>query len=148
MRIIWTPEANQDRLDVQERIAIDNPRTAARMDQLFIDAVAKLAVFPNMASQARFQAPANSYRMKAIVLSMRPKGTRFGSWRSCTPPASASFWREGWHIRCQLGYLRRLTIRRSIAKRLVKDANQMRVLYKISTTKRLRKQMMPQCVPP
>lgn len=46
MKVIWTPEANQDRLDVQDHIAIDNPRSAVKLDQLFLDAAAKLGEFP------------------------------------------------------------------------------------------------------
>lgn len=42
MRIIWTPEAQQDRADVWDYIAADNLQAAARMDELFSDAVATL----------------------------------------------------------------------------------------------------------
>lgn len=45
MKVIWTPEANLDRLDVQEYIATDNPRAAVKMDQLFLDAAAQLSDF-------------------------------------------------------------------------------------------------------
>ncbi|AKM33545.1 addiction module toxin RelE (plasmid) [Pandoraea faecigallinarum] len=48
MRIIWTPEAEQDRDDVCEYIAPDNPRAAAHMDQLFSDAAARLADHPKL----------------------------------------------------------------------------------------------------
>jgi plasmid stabilization system protein ParE len=43
VRVIWTPEAEQDRADVWDYIAADNPRAAARMDELFSDAAATLA---------------------------------------------------------------------------------------------------------
>ncbi len=46
MRVVWTPEAEQDRDDIWETIATDNPLAAARMDQLFTAAAAKLAEFP------------------------------------------------------------------------------------------------------
>lgn len=46
MRVLWTPEAEQDRYDIWDHIAIDNPLAAARMDQLFSEAAAKLADFP------------------------------------------------------------------------------------------------------
>ncbi len=48
MRVIWTPEAQQDRADVWGYIAADNdnPRAATGMDELFSDAVARLAVHP------------------------------------------------------------------------------------------------------
>lgn len=39
-------EARQDRIDVAEHIAADNPRAAAKFDQLFGDAAGKLADFP------------------------------------------------------------------------------------------------------
>lgn len=43
MKIIWTPQALQDRTGIWEHIHANNPRAAARMDQRFCDAVAKLA---------------------------------------------------------------------------------------------------------
>jgi plasmid stabilization system protein ParE len=42
VRVIWTPEARQDRANIWAHIAADNPQAAARMDELFSDAVAKL----------------------------------------------------------------------------------------------------------
>lgn len=48
MRVIWTPEAQQDRSDIWDTIAADNPRAAARMDALFSDAVASLAEYPKL----------------------------------------------------------------------------------------------------
>ena len=46
MRVVWTPEALQDRADVWDYIAADNPSAAARMDELFSDAAARLIVHP------------------------------------------------------------------------------------------------------
>lgn len=46
MRIVWTPEAQQDRADVWDYIAADNPRAAARMDEIFSDAAARLTPHP------------------------------------------------------------------------------------------------------
>lgn len=37
MRVIWTPEAEQDRANVWDYIAADNLHAAARMDELFSD---------------------------------------------------------------------------------------------------------------
>jgi len=37
VKVIWTPEALQDRIDIWEYIATDNPHAAARMDELFSD---------------------------------------------------------------------------------------------------------------
>ncbi len=48
MRVIWTPEALQDRLTVWDYIAADNPRAAARMDELFSDAAARLVDHPKL----------------------------------------------------------------------------------------------------
>lgn len=48
MRIVWTPEAEQDRVDVWDYIALDNPHAASLMDQLFSDAVARLAEYPEL----------------------------------------------------------------------------------------------------
>nr|WP_256833250.1 type II toxin-antitoxin system RelE/ParE family toxin [Pseudomonas oleovorans] len=47
MQVIWTPEALQDRLDIWEYIATENPRTAVHMDELFSAAAASLADFPD-----------------------------------------------------------------------------------------------------
>ena len=43
MKVIWTPEAEQDRIDVWQYIAADNPHAAAKMDELFSDAAGELA---------------------------------------------------------------------------------------------------------
>ena len=48
MKVRWTPEAEQDRADIVDHIAIDNPRAAVRMDELFGAAAARLADFPHM----------------------------------------------------------------------------------------------------
>lgn len=48
MKVRWTPEAEQDRNDVWDYIAGDNPLAAVRMDELFSDAAAKLADFPHI----------------------------------------------------------------------------------------------------
>lgn len=48
MRVVWTPVAQQDRADVWDYIATDNPRAAARMDELFSDAAARLAAHPKL----------------------------------------------------------------------------------------------------
>lgn len=48
MKVIWTPEARQDRADIWDYIATDNPRAAARIDALFSDAAASLAEHPKL----------------------------------------------------------------------------------------------------
>ncbi len=44
--MVWTPESEQDRDDIWDAIAADDPLAAARMDQLFAQAAARLADFP------------------------------------------------------------------------------------------------------
>lgn len=46
MRVVWTPEALQDRIDVWDYIANHNPHAAIRMDELFSDAASRLANQP------------------------------------------------------------------------------------------------------
>ena len=48
MRVVWTPEAEQDREEVWDYIASDSAAAAARMDELFSDAAAQLADFPEL----------------------------------------------------------------------------------------------------
>ena len=48
MKVFWTPEAEQDRTDIWLHIAPDNLRAAARMDELFSDAAARLADHPKL----------------------------------------------------------------------------------------------------
>lgn len=48
MRVLWTLSAEQDRADIIDFIAQDNPLAAIRMDELFVAAVARLAENPLM----------------------------------------------------------------------------------------------------
>lgn len=68
MRVLWTPEAEQDRADIWDFIVADNPPAAARMDQLFSDVSAALADFPMRGRVARILGtreliPHESYRL-------------------------------------------------------------------------------------
>ena len=68
MRVIWTPEAQQDRADVWDHVAADNPRAAARMDELSSDAAARLAEHPQLGRPGKIPAtreliPHESYRL-------------------------------------------------------------------------------------
>ncbi len=68
MRVVWTPEAQQDRADVWEYIAADNPCAAARMDELFSDAAARLAQHPLLGRPGKIPGtreliPHESYRL-------------------------------------------------------------------------------------
>lgn len=55
MNVVWTPEALQDRSDIWDHIAEDNPSAAARMDALFSDAAARLADHPLMGRVGRIR---------------------------------------------------------------------------------------------
>lgn len=46
MKIIWTPQAQQDRTAIWDYLIERDSVAALRIDQLFSDAVAKLADFP------------------------------------------------------------------------------------------------------
>ena len=46
MKVVWTTEAHRDRADIWDYIATDNPRAAARIDELFSNAAAMLAEHP------------------------------------------------------------------------------------------------------
>lgn len=48
MRVLWTPEAEGDRLASWEYIAADNPGAAVRMDLLFSQAAARLGEHPKL----------------------------------------------------------------------------------------------------
>lgn len=68
MRIIWTPEAQQDRFDIWQHIVSDNPRAAAQIDKLFSNVVAQLGEQPNMGrpgkvSGTRELIPHKNYRL-------------------------------------------------------------------------------------
>jgi toxin ParE1/3/4 len=68
VRVIWTPEALQDRVDVWDTIAADNPLAAARMDERFSDAAARLADHPKLGRPGKIQGtreliPHGSYRL-------------------------------------------------------------------------------------
>lgn len=68
MRVIWTPEAQQDRADVWDYIADENPRTAARIDALFSDAAVRLAGHPKLGRPGKIPGtreliPHESYRL-------------------------------------------------------------------------------------
>lgn len=68
MRVIWTPEAQQDRADVWDYIAADNPHAAARMDELFSDAAARLADHPKLGKPGKISGtreliPHENYRL-------------------------------------------------------------------------------------
>ncbi|WP_245436510.1 type II toxin-antitoxin system RelE/ParE family toxin [Mesorhizobium tamadayense] len=68
MRVVWTPEAEQDRADIWDYIAADSLSAAARMDHLFSDAAARLADFPKLGRTGKIPGtremiPHESYRL-------------------------------------------------------------------------------------
>lgn len=68
MKVVWTPEAQQDRADIWDYIAADNLNAAVRMDQLFSDAAARLADFPMLGRAGKVPGsreliPHESYRL-------------------------------------------------------------------------------------
>lgn len=68
MRVIWTPEALQDRNDIWDYISADNLRAAARIDELFSDAATRLANHPMLGRSGKIQGtreliPHESYRL-------------------------------------------------------------------------------------
>ena len=68
MKVRWTPEAQQDRLNIWDYIAEENPPAAARMDALFSAAAASLAEYPELGkpghiSGTRELIPHENYRL-------------------------------------------------------------------------------------
>ncbi len=68
MRVVWTPEAQQDRQEIWDYIMSDNPQAAIRMDQLFSNTVAKLVDFPKLGQPGKIPGtreliPHESYRI-------------------------------------------------------------------------------------
>ena len=68
MRVIWTPEAQQDRVAIWDYIAAENPQAAVRMDELISDAAARLAEHPKLGRPGRITGtreliPHESYRL-------------------------------------------------------------------------------------
>jgi addiction module RelE/StbE family toxin len=68
VRLVWTPEALLDPGDIWDYIATDNPLAAARMDELFSDAAARLVDHPKFGRSGALQGtreliPHESYRL-------------------------------------------------------------------------------------
>lgn len=53
MKVVWTPEAQQDRGAIWDYIAADSPRAAAKMDELFSKAASRLADHPLLGRTGR-----------------------------------------------------------------------------------------------
>jgi addiction module RelE/StbE family toxin len=68
MIVLWTPQAKQERSEIFDYIAADNPHAAARMDELFSKASAMLEEHPKLGrtgqiSGTRELLPHKSYRL-------------------------------------------------------------------------------------
>ncbi len=68
MLVVWTPEAEQDRVDIWDYIVADNPNAAIRMDELFSDAASRLAAHPKLGKAGKIPGtreliPHESYRL-------------------------------------------------------------------------------------
>jgi addiction module RelE/StbE family toxin len=66
--VVWTPEAEQDRADIWDSIAVDKPGAAVRMDELFSNAAARLTAYPEMGKAGKIAGtreliPHESYRL-------------------------------------------------------------------------------------
>jgi toxin ParE1/3/4 len=48
LRVLWTSEAEQDRIDIWEYIVVDNPIAAVSMDELFSTAATRLVEHPKL----------------------------------------------------------------------------------------------------
>jgi toxin ParE1/3/4 len=68
VRVHWTPEAQQDRVNIRNHIAKENRRAATGMDVVFEEAAARLADFPKLGRAGRVPGtreliPHRSYRL-------------------------------------------------------------------------------------
>lgn len=68
MRVLWTRSAEQDRADIVDFIARDNPLAAIRIDEVFAAAVSRLAEHPLMGRTGQIPGtreliPHESYRL-------------------------------------------------------------------------------------
>lgn len=74
MRVLWTLSAEQDRADIVDFIAQDNPLAAIRMDETFSAAVGRLAEHPLLGRAGqipgtRERIPHASYRLRTCSTS-------------------------------------------------------------------------------
>lgn len=68
MIVIWTPNAEQDRMDIWDYIATSNPGAAAHMDAVFSDAAARLSKYPKLGKAGKIAGtreliPHENYRL-------------------------------------------------------------------------------------
>jgi addiction module RelE/StbE family toxin len=68
VKVLWSPQARQQRRDIWDYIASDNPRAADRIDDLFDAAAARLATHPKFGKPGKISGTREyiahpSYRM-------------------------------------------------------------------------------------
>lgn len=68
MKVRWTAAARQDRDEIVEYIAIENPLAALKMDEFFSEAASKLKTFPKLGRTGQIPGtrelfPHSSYRL-------------------------------------------------------------------------------------
>jgi len=68
VKVRWIADAKQDRADIVDYIAVENPRAALKMDDLFGEAANKLGEFPKLGRMGKIPGtreliPHESYRL-------------------------------------------------------------------------------------
>ena len=68
MKVRWIANAKQDRADIVDYIAVENPRAALKIDDLFSETAHKLATFPKLGRMGKIPGtreliPHESYRV-------------------------------------------------------------------------------------
>jgi toxin ParE1/3/4 len=68
VKVRWTAVARLDRADIVDYIAIDNPRAALKIDEVFSEAAGKLGDFPTLGRMGKIPGirefiPHESYRL-------------------------------------------------------------------------------------
>ncbi len=87
MKVIWTSEAERDRIEVVNYIATDNLRAAAKMDELFGLAAARLAKRPKSGRPGKVPGTRELIPpTRAIAWCMKSRTTPSGFWRWCIHP--------------------------------------------------------------
>jgi toxin ParE1/3/4 len=111
LSVVLSPEAEQDRADILDYVAADNPQAAVRMDELFSEAADRLGNFPMLGHIARVPGtrdliPHESYRLVyeveadtvwilALVHTARPDGRPARPavfWGPARSPTASSRW--------------------------------------------------------
>ena len=68
MKVRWIAAARQDRADIVDYIAVENPRAALKLDELFSAAATRLGEFPKLGHNGKIPGtreliPHESYRL-------------------------------------------------------------------------------------